>query len=312
MLALLLSLSAHAGDLSPRWEPGVAVRYHAETLFGAGSIPMIARQNTEARALRLAVVMDISCVPALAGKGWELTCDVEKAELKGEAVPGEQPRLDTVLAEYSASLADGTLVLEVAKDGRITAVELRGLESKEERSAHINELLRQVARRAVAPLDVEMPKNGEDPGKPWKQGGTPLAAELFVNAAPVWSGAGSSTTPMAGGVSGGLSLKHSATGRDASGVKFTTEGKGNVTALVTDTNTYYAHVDIGGAGRFDPATGQIAYRQIDVAAADGASASVRSLADGYRQTAWIARWNADGSLEGPDGPIANEAPATGP
>ena len=37
------------------------------------------------------------------------------------------------------------------------------------------------------PLDVERPKDGAVGEKPWKQGGTPLAAELFVNSVPVWT-----------------------------------------------------------------------------------------------------------------------------
>ena len=322
MLALSLVLAAAAGDLSLRYEAGAPVRYHAESLFSAGGVPMIARQNLEARAVKLGVTLDLSCVPAAARKGWQLTCDVESARLQGQAVSGDQEKLDRVLAESAASLAEGTLVVDVAADGRVTGVALRGLPTDDEREAQIAEVLRQVCRRALAPLDVELPKDGVNPGKPWKQGGTPLAAELFVNAVPIWSGAGSTATPVAAGVAGGLSLKHAVTAVDAAGLRFSTEGKGNVTALVTDSNTYYAHVEIGGQGRFDPAAGQIAYATLTVTAADSASASVRSLADGYTQSGWIARWNTDGSLEGPDGvikaetaeaPAAPEAPAaTGP
>ena len=307
MFALLLSLNAFAGELSPRWEPGQVVRYHAETLFGAGSLPMLARQNTEARAVRLGVVMDLSCVPAAQKKGWEITCDVEKAQLQGEAVPGEQDRLDQVLTESAATLSAATLVLNVGLDGRVTAVDLHDVPRTDERSVQIAETLRQISRRAVAPLDLEMPKNGVDPGKAWKQSGAPLAMELFVNAMPVWSDAGSSATPTAGGVSGGVTMKHSVLSRDAGAAKLSTEGKANVQSLITDTTTYYAHVEVKGDARFDLGTGQLSYRAINVSAVDGASASVRTLADGYSQVAWIARWNADGSLEGPDGPIREEA-----
>lgn len=312
MFALLLSLNAFAGDLSPRWEPGQAVRYHAETLFSAGSLPMIARQNTEARAVKLAVTLDLACVPTARKKGWELVCDVEGAKLQGEAVPGEQERLDQVLAESASTFAAATVVVGLSADGRVSSVDLRDVDRSDERSAQIAETLRQMARRAVAPLDVEMPKDGEDPGKPWKQGGTPLAAELFVNSVPVWSGAGSSATPVAGGVSGGVSLKTSVKGRDGAVATLETVGQCNVASLVTDTNTYFAHVEISSTGRFDTATGQISYRLLEVSAKDGPSASVRTLADGYRQVAWIARWNADGSLEGPDGAIKPEAPTEAP
>lgn len=300
MITLLLSSLAFAGELSPRWEPGQVVHYQAtvQAKFPSG-MTFIGLKNVEARADMVGVALDLACSPEAKKKGWTVSCAVEKADIQGSAFPGEQEALDRALDENEALLASATIKMEIAEDGRIQVVDLRGFEQSDERGGYVKEILRQLCRRAVAPLDLQMPKDGVSPGKPWKQKGTPLAAELLPSTAPIWSGQGSGPSPASGGVAGGLSLENSVQGRDGAMVDIVTTGKGNVAALVTDYSTYFANLVIAGEGRFDTEKGQIAYRVLDANARDVGSNASSTPADGYVYTAVVARVNADGSVEGP-------------
>ena len=90
-ILMLLVAPALAGDLTWRWTPGQAVRYHAETLLTTPASPIyMAPRNDEARATQVEVVLDLSCTAQVHGKGWDLACAIEKAKVAGVAVTGEQ------------------------------------------------------------------------------------------------------------------------------------------------------------------------------------------------------------------------------
>ncbi len=300
MIALLLSSLALAGDLTPRWDPAETVAYQATVQVKVPSgITFLGAQNTEARAELIGLAMDLSCGSEAKKKGFTVTCDVTKVDLQGGAFPGEQERLERAFVESEALLDAATVVLEIGADGRISVVDLRGLPQGDERTGYMREMLRLLVRRAVAPLDLQMPKDGVDPGKPWKQSGTPLAAELLPSVAPIWSGANSSPSPASGGVAGGLSIKNEIKGRDGAMVNVVTTGEGNLAATVTEYQTFFANLVVAGEARFDAQKGQIAYRVLDANAQDVGSNPSATPADGYVYTAVIARVNPDGSVEGP-------------
>lgn len=300
MISLLLSTLALAGELSPRWESGQIVRYQATVQVKVPSgMTFLGLKNTEARADLVGLALDLACAPEAKKKGWTVMCEVDKADLQGSAFPAEQEALDRAFQENEAILQAATIKLEIADDGRIQVVDLRGIEQTDERAGYMREILRQLSRRAVAPLDLQMPKDGVAPTKPWKQKGTPLAAELLPSTSPIWSGMGSGPSPASGGVAGGLTLENEIKGRDGAMVDIVTTGKGNVAALVTDYSTLFANLIISGEGRFDSATGQIAYRLLESNAQDVGSNASSTPADGYVYTAVVARVNQDGSVEGP-------------
>lgn len=300
MLTLLLSTLALAGDLAVRWPADQTVRYQATMQAKVPSgITFLGVKNTEARAELIGLALDLACQSTPKKKGAELRCDVEKADLQGGAFPGEQEALDRAMEETERLLDAATVALDVAADGRIQVVDVRGFEQTDERMAYIRELCRQLVRRAVSPLDLQMPKDGVDPGKPWKQSGTPLVAELLPSAAPTWAGMGSGPTPASGGVSGGLAIKNQVVGREGSMVSIVTTGEGNVAGLVTDYNTLFVNLVVAAEGRFDAERGQIAWRVVDANAVDVGSNASKTPSDGYVYTAVVARVNADGSVEGP-------------
>ena len=308
MLSLLVLSSAFAGDLSLQWSP---LRYHAETLLTLpGGYWVVGEGNVEARATQIDLSLDMSCQPEVKKKGWDLTCDVERAAFGGKALSPEkdQDKLNTALASYAAELEAATPQLTVREDGRLTTVDLDGVDQASKRDAFRAEVLRQLVRRALSPLDVQLPKGGVDPGKPWNLGGTPLAAELFPASAPVWVGEGSSAAPMSGGVSGGLRVPLSVSRREGAVVVIAGEGKGTISTYATDNGSYLSAIALQTETRFDSAAGQVAYSFVHVSAKDaGANASVTGV-DGYAHTAWVGRINADGSVEGQEGPVASTGP----
>ncbi len=300
MLALLLSSFALAGELTPRWEPGQTVQYQATVQVKVPSgITFLGVKNTEARADLIGLALDLACTSEARKKGWAVSCDVRQADLQGGAFPNEQEALERAFLENEALLNAATIELEVTSDGRLQVVDLEGIEHTDERAGYIGELLRQLVRRAVAPLDLQLPKDGVAPDKAWRQSGTPLIAELLPSTAPTWAGMGSGPTPASGGVSGGLTIKNQVTGKDGAMVEIATSGEGNVAALVTDYNTLFANLIVVGEGRFDTATGQLAWRMIEGNAQDIGSNASSTPSNGYVFTSVIARVNADGSVEGP-------------
>lgn len=298
MLALLLSSLSLAGDLAVRWEPGATVRYHAESRMDVpGGLVFLGAVNTEARARVVELALDLSCQGAAKKKGAAVSCEVDQVRLGGEAVTGEQERLDRALAENARLLEDARVSFEVSEDGRLTNVDLKGTPDADARLNYTGELLRLLVRRAVAPLDLQLPKNGDDPGKPWRQSGAPLALELLPTVAPSWSGSSATYATSATGVAGGISLKNALAGRQGAMARVTTEGEGNVVVMVTDYNSLFANVVVAGDGRLDTEKGQIAWRGLQTNAVDVGTNSSRTAADGYRHAGFIARINPDGSVE---------------
>lgn len=295
-ILLLLVAPSLAGDLVWRWTPGQAVRYHAESLLTTPASPTYfepGNGNEDVGASQVEIVLDLSCVGAAKSKGFDVLCDIEKARLGGIATRNEQVSLDRIFAAYGALLEAGSVQITQLTDGRITGVDLEGVPNPNARSSEILNVLRQIVRRAVTPLDLQLPKNGDDDGKPWKQTGSPLAAEAYG----------------ATGATGGLKLLNEIGAPQAGRVSIQTSGGGNLMLSRRDIEVgELVNLVVAADGRFDGAAGTLAYRSLSTSM-EAIGANVVQLGwDGYKQVGWIARWNADGSLEGPDGPVAPAAP----
>lgn len=295
MLTLLvLSASALAGDLNFQWSAPVPL--HAEVVIDTPWIvTLLGTEDIDARATQTQVALDILCKGAPTKRGWAVDCDIESARLGGLAVPGEQEKLDKILAEYGTLLDAASIELEIAADGRITSVDLEGVTRPDARHADVVESMRQLVRRALAPLDLQLPKDGLDPGKPWKQTGTPLALEMIVNVAnETWS------TLSGTGVAGGAALKTRTDGRDGAVVKLLTEGTG--TTLIGESGKM-VHMTLGAESRFDAERGVLLYRFLVVDGVSSAASSMASPSGFYHQAGAVGYRNPDGSIEGPTGPM---------
>jgi hypothetical protein len=112
-------------------------------------------------------------------------CVLDKVTLQGAALPGEAAALTRILADYQQRLQGKTVVLKVHDDGRIIALDLRGLAKTDKRSGIILDNVRMLMRHLFAPLDLQLQKKGDAKGKPWKQKGSPLALELLSRSGTV-------------------------------------------------------------------------------------------------------------------------------
>ena len=137
---------------------------------------------------------------------------MDKVTFQRTAVPGEQAVLDTILTHYQSRIQGKTVALKVTMDGRITTLDLVGLEQTDRPSGIILDTIRMFMRRLFASLDLQFPKKGDAQGKPWKQRGASLALELMTRF----------------GTAGGTRLEHQLDSISGEGIRITSAGRGSV------------------------------------------------------------------------------------
>ncbi len=302
MLALLLSATALAGPLAVDWTQDAPVKYHAEARVQTPSGFLYVALNKEVRAMVVDITADIACNGEERGKrGWKVTCDIQTVRLAGAASPAMgadlQPKLDAILAEGVELLEGAKVEMEVRSDGHIKLFDLDGF-PKDAKAISIKrnqiEQLRQLMKRALAPLCVQMPKDGAG-AKPWKHKGMPLYYELM------------SMTGTAGGMVHKYSLDQS-----QGDLFIVGQGNGNLNiqggaavagsmgaadAAGTTTTPAFNMVATTQT-RWDGAMGLPAYSEAAANAMATASNANLSGQPLYSYAGFVARVNADGSLEG--------------
>lgn len=124
-----------------------------------------AELNYQARVFKWRTNIVASCVPAEVGKKTALVnCHIEDISLQATSLPGDMKNLPKVLEDLDSKLSGASMQLELALDGRVRSVDLEGIDKKRRRLTEIVETMRLVLARAIAPLDLQMPKKGTDGG----------------------------------------------------------------------------------------------------------------------------------------------------
>jgi hypothetical protein len=232
------------------------------------------------------IVADVTCVGAADKKNWRVDCRLDKIVFQGVSVPGEEAALGTVLADYQSRLEGKTVALRFKADGRISDLDLKGVEKTDKRSGIILETLRMMMRRVFSPLDLQLPKKGDAKGKPWKQKGTPMSLELMARF----------------GTAGGTRLEHTAQ-QEGEMVRIRSQGRGMVSpgqSLEAGTGAMMK-IQTTGRGVWAPKAGVLSWREVETSAQFSVSA-YNSSAGGadYQHKGWAAQVQEDGSLTGPD------------
>jgi hypothetical protein len=98
----------------------------------------------------------------LGKKHYEIDCVLEDVALQASltGLPTDE-RIETgneILAELDAKLTGAALQLQVADDGRVTSIDLEGLDKNDDRQQHIHETMRQVLSRVSVGFDMKMQK----------------------------------------------------------------------------------------------------------------------------------------------------------
>lgn len=292
MLTTLLTLVAAPAlaqsgpPMLPNWsEP---VRYRAEVgISTPDGSRYLGRQNLDARAATHELVVEMSCSGQPAGKGWRVDCKLDEVLMGGVAYASDQAELEKIQAEYVEMLKGATVQLQIAKDGRISGLDLEGAERVDERMAIILEHQRLLLRRAFAPLDLGLPKKGERDSE-WKQKGVPLLFELM----------------SAYGTAGGSKLVHTLEGSEGGVSTITSFGRANVASGIDLEVGAGQIVNMIGSGtaRWDDEAQQILWREVSVTGELTAESVQLGDTNVYGMIAWAGRIEPDGKVQGEAGP----------
>jgi hypothetical protein len=249
LLALFVAPPADAGPLTWRWSPAQPVTWHAETVtITPWGIWYIAKENLEARAVQTNLVVDMTCAPTeVLPSKWPMRCTLDQVDLSGTAVAGEEAKLDAIFDEYERAFTGSSVDFTFTSTGRIRSLDLDAFTKTTTRSRDVEEVMRLTLIRAFALLEMELPKTGDDGGKPWSQGGSPLLMALRSSQ----------------GTAGGISLKHRIVTREGEIAVFETEGRATVTpgATVEAGGALLTSLLVAGQGRFDTSLGLLEYRE---------------------------------------------------
>ena len=288
-LAALMA-SAQAGPFAWRWDPAAPQRFHAEVVIDTPeAVTLVGAANLEARVVQTVIAADFTCTPAAAKKGWTLDCAYTSVAMKGKAVAKDQGSADALWGELAGLLGQAHMQIQVRPDGGLKDLDLEGVPKGDARRARQQEQLRMLSKRVVAPLFVVMPKGGEDPGKAWKVSGFSPAFELLDE---------SSTT-------GGVSLETAVVAQAGNTWKLRSEGKGSVATQVEVEGGIGAStaMKVLAESRFDPQAGLVVFAE---QLSTGDRLAVGTQLGGsprYSCAGWVGRVNADGTVEGADGPM---------
>jgi len=216
LLAATGSTPAQAQELVYDWPEDEAVHYRIQShLYAPRILRFYSVENLDARVAEFTMGLLIKCKKTgVERKSVYVECDIHRAQMGGQAADGgEQQKLTKIFQEYVNVLDDSIIQLTLTPTGRIKTVDLEGPEKGTSRETMVHNDMRMILLRSLSALEIEMPKDGIDPGKEWKQKGAPLAMQLPTNY----------------GTAGAIRMKHRVASRDGSLVNIQTTADGLVT-----------------------------------------------------------------------------------
>ena len=283
MSVLALALAAGVASAQPlawSWDTSQPVHYHAEiTRERYDGDWHVAVQNLEARAHVTNLALDMSCgVVDVLKKGWAMECSFHNVVVSGTAFSGEQDKLNTIFEEYVGYMNQASGVFEMSRTGRIKSFDIHTFESSSERESQVIDAMRMLMVRPFALLELELPKSGDDKGKAWKQGGSPLLTQLRSSY----------------GTAGAVIINHSVESSEGTLVQIGTEGRGTVAygLAVESDGTKNIALDLAGAASFDNAMGVLVARDSMVVGNFTASAASAGPTDHFREIGTLERIDA--------------------
>jgi len=254
------------------------------------------QNNSEARVSVQTMAMDLTCAGEEKRRTWNMVCTIDSIALAANAYRAEeQGSLDIITAQYQTLLSAATIQLEFRKDGRINLVDVEGVSKHDEEASEIHEVLRQLVRRSLAPLDIQWPRNGQiDQDDDWKRRSGAIAFELFTDR----------------GTFGGSIIEYVAPSVTDESITMAFSGHGNVSVAMDPMVEQGMAMDAGGSGsspryalasqgqgRFDVAAGHWNYADFTTSG-EMTGTVITGVANQYTQAAWVGIINPDGTVEG--------------
>jgi len=158
------------------------------------------------------------------------------------------------------------------RDGRLRNVDLEGVEARDRRTSEIREAMRLVMTRVYAPLDLQLPKNGDDKDRgAWKQGSS-VVLEF----------------PSDVGSMGSAKVRHTIVATEGSVVTIETTGRGTLgsgqmveVAPGQERPANLFEMSLAGRARFDTARGLLIDRDYTAEGTPTASSLTSDGREGY-------------------------------
>lgn len=241
-----------------------------------------AELNHQARVFNWRTNLVVDCTAEPAGKkAHYVSCKIEDVSIQAQPLPGDKEAMAPVLADLDQKLTGAMLNLEMTKDGRVRSVDLEGIDRRHRRLNQIVESMRLVLTRAVAVLDLQLPKKGTDGGS-----GQWIQKQSLVTA-----------FPSSLGTLGSVKTVHQISKEDGNSIVLTTSGKGlagsgrtiQVNGQEQVANMY--DVQYAGEATFDLADGSLLAREYQMRATPTASSENSGAFQGqpYLQYAKLMR-----------------------
>ena len=278
-LGLWGQTTASAQELSYSWEPGETMHYRLQAYVKAPRVlRFYASENLDARVVELTLGLELDCVadePGRRKQGW--SCDIRRIQLGGMAFEGEQDKLDAIFTEYTDILSKATVELEWTLRGQLKTVDIEGFSKRNDREQTRYEYLRLLIQRAIAALEIEVPKNG-NASKKWRQKGSPLGMRL----------------PTRFGTAGGVRLEHEVTSFDAHKISVQSVGRGTVSSgqSIESGVDNAVNISLLGNAVFDAKTGVLLRNELNVQGALNTSSS--GATDGFYLSQFVLAEKVDG------------------
>jgi len=250
---LLLSLHAHAVVPTWTWPTGQPVRYHIETaILTPRGLFLKAKQNTDARASSVQLVVNAECVSTPVGKNFEVLCSLPWVGMSGEGyTDAEADNMERVSAEWSTDLRAARIAMFFSADGRLKEFDLKGLKAENSRVRDIQEDQRILLMRAFSLFDFPLATNPDDWKRGWEQKG----------ASPIWN-----LITQRGTVGAG-SFTHKPIGESDGLYSINTDGRAVVSsgdALDASSGGRPVDIRVIGSTQIDVSRGLMAWRDLTI------------------------------------------------
>ncbi|MGC6493425.1 MAG: hypothetical protein ACON5B_11360 [Myxococcota bacterium] len=235
------------------WSDGVVRRYLLRSQLDLPeAIPMFASVNTDTLVTSVTTTLVVDCFATerISKKLWSLRCDIKDAAFSAVAIRASNGFVEDVAREWSevASQEGAHLQITQRTDGKLVLIDLEGVPKSRRRLQLIHGIMRLLMVRSLAPLDVHMPKNGDDRGAgAWVQKSSHALAY-----------------PSLQGSAGGIKLTQTVRQREGGVLTIETVGRGSVSSgdeisEAVNRNTFI--VDMNGSAVFDANVGAITEAQ---------------------------------------------------
>ena len=250
MWLLLWMSSAFATEgLVWSWNDSRPVRYEMTTTV---LTPMVQEwmgfKVGEVRVFEFMMLMSTTCTGRHEGKHWGVACTIDTLEIHAKPVDADAGKLEAILAEYHDFFVGKTVGFSMSDDGRIKKIDFRDVDAPDGRAGMVIEQMIKNISRMFVPFDLQMPKDGIDKGKDWRQKGTPLALSMFGSQ----------------GTAGGLMMKRRVVNAETSYVSLSMDGRGSVAIGVSPSSGSVPMMLLSCKGRsqFDTELGVLNWAEV--------------------------------------------------